>query len=458
MTDASTITYTLPFTGAVSRTLLDHLSDRPLNVKDFGAAGDVASNDPADIALATDDTAAFQAALAAAKQYATNRNHKIVVPAGKYKITAPLLMDSNITFEGEGLASTYLYGEGSGLVGRGVIETGSGAASRRFNVSIGNMLIRNTATNGIGVFLENATDYIVSNVIINDAKIGVKMYGNAGFGSYYNTLFHVVCGACETGFLIDSNVTGSEVNENSFYDCRSHNATYPFKISSGNNNRFYSPNAETAGAPAYFYDIASGVEDTVVIGPRAESASAGGTAFYNAGIRTVILGGHYSNISGIINDVGSGTWFNGGSVSTGPVTPPGPRTACRYFILEKENAAGGGFYHTEMKLYDSSGAIAMTSGMVTNPTGGLAGFSAAALVDGSTSVPAFHTDSAAAGTRIVVDFGAGNEKLVTQADIYVNGSVVASWKGIDSTNGTTGTTVFTGLDCSGGAGWKTKTI
>lgn len=138
--------------------------------------------------------------------------------------------------------------------------------------------------------------------------------------------------------------------------------------------------------------------------------------------------------------------------------PPAEREASRYFIIEKENSAGGGFYHTEMKLYDSSGQIAVTSGMLSNPTGGLGGWSASALVDGSTAVPAFHTDSAGAGTRIVVDFGSGNEKLVTQVDLHVNGAVVASWKGLDSSNGTTGSAAFTGFDCSGGSGWKTKII
>lgn len=72
------------------RTLADRFAD-VFNVKDFQATGNGVA----------DDTPKIQAALTAAAV----RGVRVLVPAGTYKVTSPLLLPSNVTLEGEGRGS-----------------------------------------------------------------------------------------------------------------------------------------------------------------------------------------------------------------------------------------------------------------------------------------------------------------------------------------------------------------
>lgn len=67
--------------GAVARTIMARLLDLPISVKDFGATGDGT----------TDDTTAIQAAL---NFVGLSRGMSLRFPAGKYKITAPLIFQA----------------------------------------------------------------------------------------------------------------------------------------------------------------------------------------------------------------------------------------------------------------------------------------------------------------------------------------------------------------------------
>ncbi|WLS01756.1 hypothetical protein [Shinella oryzae] len=102
-----------------------------------------------------------------------------------------------------------------------------------------------------------------------------------------------------------------------------------------------------------------------------------------------------------------------------------------------------------------------TDGASVKPAAGLiswAGLSnvvTANLVDGSTSSQAFHSDSAAPGAYVEIDYGAGNEKALAKWEFYVNGANACIWN-IQYHDGITFVTVAT-LNMSGGAGWKSVT-
>lgn len=104
--DASGVTYTAPYTGAVSRTVQSKLAES-VSVKDFGAVGDGT----------TDDTAAIQAAVNSLS--AAGKGGTVFLPAGAYKITSNILItwpnstDQNapgrITLKGAGADLSYIY-------------------------------------------------------------------------------------------------------------------------------------------------------------------------------------------------------------------------------------------------------------------------------------------------------------------------------------------------------------
>ena len=127
----------------------------------------------------------------------------------------------------------------------------------------------------------------------------------------------------------------------------------------------------------------------------------------------------------------------------------------RYWRARKTNGAGWGEDHTELLVRDTLGDVTVTSGMLSQS--GLILWNATNLVDGNTSTQAFHTDSSGVGSYCQIDFGAGNEKGLTEWRFYVVGEVVAIWDIEYSDDGTTWTKAATGLNCSGGAGWKTIT-
>lgn len=130
-------------------------------------------------------------------------------------------------------------------------------------------------------------------------------------------------------------------------------------------------------------------------------------------------------------------------------------TEYRYYKFEKTNAPVGGFYFQEFELYDASGKITLSSTMFSQS--GLQSFNGANLVDGVAGTPnAFYVDTSPIGSYLKVDLGAGNARAVNKARFYVNGAVTATWTIKGSNDDSTYTTLATGFDCSGGAGWKEK--
>lgn len=102
-------------TGAINRPINQKLSES-VSVKDFGAVGDGVTN----------DTTAIQNAL----DYVYNAGGgRVYVPAGTYKTLLPLIVLSNVTFEGDGAGSVIYqaYGSDPGDAANG-IQIGYGFA------------------------------------------------------------------------------------------------------------------------------------------------------------------------------------------------------------------------------------------------------------------------------------------------------------------------------------------
>jgi hypothetical protein len=109
-----------------------------INVRDFGATGDGT----------TDDTAAIQAAINAAKVAATNRGAVVYLPPGAYLVSSPLILPRTgttpanvVTLRGASVRTAYLLGGGSFPTGRAVIEW-EATTSRTWHQEITDLMIR----------------------------------------------------------------------------------------------------------------------------------------------------------------------------------------------------------------------------------------------------------------------------------------------------------------------------
>lgn len=115
--------------------------------------------------------------------------------------------------------------------------------------------------------------------------------------------------------------------------------------------------------------------------------------------------------------------------------------------------------HQRIYLASSSTTVTVTSAMLTNS--GLNAWNAANLVDGVVGTYAFHCDSAPAGSYFTIDFGAGNDKDLVQAQMYTYASVgvYATWDIKYSDNGSTWSTAYSGWNLADGTatGWHSKT-
>jgi hypothetical protein len=89
-TSTDQITYNEGSTGAVTRVLTARLQDY-VSVKDFGAVGDGVA----------DDTVAIQAAI-------NSGSNKVIIPEGRYRTTASIIIPSDVAVEGAGAGTTVI--------------------------------------------------------------------------------------------------------------------------------------------------------------------------------------------------------------------------------------------------------------------------------------------------------------------------------------------------------------
>ena len=204
--DAEQVSYTPPFAGSVPTNVEAKLA-QTVSVKDFGAVGDGIA----------DDTVAIQAAL----NCFSSLGGTVFFPRGDYKITAPLVMKSRITVEGEDRNATFIRAGGAMSYMLGFIWTSTGFFNNRVK--------------HIGIFAENRTD--VPKILNFDSSAGPQGNGGAhlilddisvsgapnGTGIYINNqtychLKDVYASNCQYG-LEAIRFASSVVTAGVYYDC-----------------------------------------------------------------------------------------------------------------------------------------------------------------------------------------------------------------------------------------------
>jgi hypothetical protein len=179
-TNASLVSYTAGFTGAVAQTVQTKL-EQYVSVKDFGAVGDGI----------TDDTAAIQSAATALTQGQT-----LYFPAGQYLI-GQVIFDgkSNIAVSAYGARFT-LTGNNAGFLVKGVCSNISVLGGTITGDGVNRDASPSTAQigwmfgNETGAFVQNV---FVRDVIVDSANIGFKFAAGTGGGSG-NTNFVKIAG------------------------------------------------------------------------------------------------------------------------------------------------------------------------------------------------------------------------------------------------------------------------
>jgi len=200
---SGTISYTAPFTGAVTRTSTSKWSDL-VSVKDFGAVGDGT----------TDDTAAIQAAI--------NTGKRIYLPTGTYYITNALTLTTpGQTFSGDGKdRSTLKITSSFNLSATGVIicataEPGPVFSDFGMAFTQPNTTIRANLTNyPVAIYASGIPRTTFSNLKITNATYGIDIRGNAG-GVFIDLL---EMSAYQVGINIDGALDTIRINRFHFYN------------------------------------------------------------------------------------------------------------------------------------------------------------------------------------------------------------------------------------------------
>jgi hypothetical protein len=189
--DASVVSYNQGGAGAVSRTVANRLRDF-VSVKDFGAVGNGVA----------DDTAAIQAALDA--------NLAVYIPAGSYKVSAQLDLQSGSTLFGDGSASEITCANGDISIIYGLSTDNCTVRNIKVNVTVAgttaytgavhfetseNCLIENVEIEGVswaGVYLEASSYCRVTGVYAHDFRGTVQ--DSADVCVYRASLHNVIDG------------------------------------------------------------------------------------------------------------------------------------------------------------------------------------------------------------------------------------------------------------------------
>ncbi|BAQ86795.1 putative hydrolase [uncultured Mediterranean phage uvMED] len=131
----------------------------------------------------------------------------------------------------------------------------------------------------------------------------------------------------------------------------------------------------------------------------------------------------------------------------------------RYWRAYKTSTPTNGSYHSILQVFsgaDHATQETITAGMLSSSgvavTNGLQN-----LLDGNTQTVAFHTDSAAVGSTVTIDFGAGNEKALTRWFFNYNSYTNASWRAEWSSDNSNWTAVTTGIATGVNMDWDAVT-
>lgn len=199
------------------------------NIRDHGAVGDGI----------TDDTAAIQAAAAAAGDGA------VIVPPGRYRHTQTITHHT-VLGTGKRDECVLLYG-GAGTAWGSPTPEARTHHRRLENVSVVTPAATDLGLDGIvpppaeptgdiGLDFSSMSRSHVQNVLVAGFRTGVRVRSGANgtAGAYYNRLLDVRVGGCDTGVLLTS-----RANENSFYGCAFNGCGVGARIDSGDHNLFH---------------------------------------------------------------------------------------------------------------------------------------------------------------------------------------------------------------------------
>jgi len=172
---ATKLAFTQSGTGATARTVDSKLKDI-ISVKDFGATGNGS----------TDDTAAIQAAINAARAV----RGAVYFPPNNasqfYKITAPLTCDGPITIIGAGPTSVLIYAVGLSA-GQYILDFDLPVASNYF-FDIKGITLRSNNQAPNGIRLKNTSYCTLTNVQLYNVFNGVVITGANCFSNYFENL------------------------------------------------------------------------------------------------------------------------------------------------------------------------------------------------------------------------------------------------------------------------------
>lgn len=184
-------------TGAVAATVQSKLRES-VSVKDFGAVGDGV----------TDDTAAIQAAVTAARH--------VYFPVGIYKTSSTITVTKTCRLSG---AVSSFADTTSGAV---ISYAGTGAAvsitpvTKIYNSVVENLVIQAagtalTSATAIGLLLTSSNYGVFQNVVVREfgSGIGIKVTATVGSIGAYNHFIGCMLWGNKTGFSINGVATGS---------------------------------------------------------------------------------------------------------------------------------------------------------------------------------------------------------------------------------------------------------
>lgn len=275
-----------------------------INVQDYGATGDGTTND--------------QAAIQAAIDAATAANKIVYLPAGRYRVTGPLVLTNNSSLIGDNLGG----GDYRALnLGGTIIELDSATPGTNlfdidqsdlrsgfvWNIAICNMSLTNNGSGGNGLNLVNVANSLFENLFIEAFNLGVRI--SNGMLNTFNRASVQLCGEACFYVEADASTTTTQV----FNECVARESDWGWIIASTDNS----------------YSI-----DTVLNACLLESTKVGGVSLHKSCAATfndmycenvpddrVRVDGQMFSLhksgSGTVSPTNSRAVFNGGNLSGG---------------------------------------------------------------------------------------------------------------------------------------------
>jgi hypothetical protein len=161
-------------TGAVARSVRARLRDT-VNVRDFGAVGDIA----------TDDTAAIQAAIDHCLAVRGTLHFPAPAPGEFYKITSPLVLDAPLRMMGAGEHSTTIVAVGFSA-GEHIFDFDCAVPDVVEHIEISGMSLRSLDGVPSGIRFENASYAVLREVRLYNLVDGVTIDGTRCFSHAYD--------------------------------------------------------------------------------------------------------------------------------------------------------------------------------------------------------------------------------------------------------------------------------